>query len=90
MSGGVDRALLFDIGNTRVKWGILDHGELKRTGSIGHDRLKVTASARVLGDAIAGGRVLAEYDATGAVLLTEVQPDGTLRVLRRASRGERP
>ena len=32
------RALLFDIGNTRIKWGILSDGELRRTGSIGHDR----------------------------------------------------
>lgn len=35
-----ERALLFDIGNTRVKWGVLDAGEIKRSGSIAHDRLR--------------------------------------------------
>ena len=34
------RALLFDIGNTRVKWGVLDDGDLSRTGSITHEALK--------------------------------------------------
>ena len=34
------RALLFDIGNTRVKWGVLDGEDLRRTGSITHDTLK--------------------------------------------------
>ncbi len=38
MNGG--RLLLFDIGNTRVKWGVLDDGELRRTGSIDHVALK--------------------------------------------------
>ena len=33
------RALLFDVGNTRVKWGVLDGGRLKRTGTLAHDRL---------------------------------------------------
>ncbi len=32
-------ALLFDIGNTRIKWGVLNDGELRRTGSISHARL---------------------------------------------------
>lgn len=34
------RSLLFDIGNTRVKWGLAIDGELRRTGSIGHERLR--------------------------------------------------
>ena len=33
------RALLFDIGNTRLKWGVLEAGQLGRTGSIAHDKL---------------------------------------------------
>ena len=36
----IERALLFDIGNTRVKWGVLDDGELSRAGSMTHDALK--------------------------------------------------
>ncbi len=35
-----DRALLFDIGNTRVKWGVLDDGVLGRSGSMTHDALR--------------------------------------------------
>lgn len=38
MSG--DRTLLFDIGNTRVKWGVLDDDGIRRSGSISHDTLK--------------------------------------------------
>ncbi len=38
MSG--PRALLFDIGNTRVKWGLLDGEDLRRTGTIRHDTLR--------------------------------------------------
>ena len=34
------RALLFDIGNTRVKWGVLGDDGLGRTGSVTHDALK--------------------------------------------------
>lgn len=34
------RALLFDIGNTRVKWGVLDDDKLFRTGSIAHASLQ--------------------------------------------------
>jgi type III pantothenate kinase len=34
------RALLFDIGNTRLKWGHLVGDSLRRTGSITHDKLK--------------------------------------------------
>jgi type III pantothenate kinase len=33
------RALLFDVGNTNLKWGTLDHGKIIRTGSIRHDTL---------------------------------------------------
>lgn len=33
------RLLLFDIGNTRIKWGVLTDGELRRTGSIAHTTL---------------------------------------------------
>ena len=33
------RALLFDIGNTRLKWGVADDGKLVRTGSIVHEKL---------------------------------------------------
>lgn len=34
------RALLFDVGNTRVKWGLLDRGRLARTGSVTHEKLQ--------------------------------------------------
>lgn len=34
------RALLFDVGNTRVKWGVHDGERLVRTGGINHDALK--------------------------------------------------
>ncbi len=37
MSAG--RALLFDVGNTRIKWGLAVDGELRRTGSLSHARL---------------------------------------------------
>jgi type III pantothenate kinase len=33
------RALLFDVGNTRLKWGLLEKGRIRRTGSITHTRL---------------------------------------------------
>lgn len=33
------RALLFDIGNTRVKWGIAEGDNLRRSGSITHEKL---------------------------------------------------
>lgn len=38
----VPRALLFDIGNTRVKWGLLDKERLVKTGSITHEKLQET------------------------------------------------
>jgi type III pantothenate kinase len=33
-------ALLFDVGNTRLKWGVLSGDRLTRTGSIRHEKLK--------------------------------------------------
>jgi type III pantothenate kinase len=33
------RALLFDIGNTRVKWGVLEQNRLSKTGSVTHEKL---------------------------------------------------
>ncbi len=34
------RALLFDVGNTRLKWGILQNDQFVRRGTIGHDKLQ--------------------------------------------------
>jgi len=34
------RALLFDVGNTRLKWGVLRNDRIVRAGSIDHDKLK--------------------------------------------------
>jgi len=34
------RSLLFDVGNTRLKWGLLDRGKIGRTGSVRHDELR--------------------------------------------------
>ena len=33
-------SLLLDVGNTRIKWGLLDQGELRRTGHISQDRIR--------------------------------------------------
>ena len=33
-------ALLLDAGNTRVKWGILENGDIRRTGNIAQDRIR--------------------------------------------------
>lgn len=33
------RALLFDVGNTRLKWGLLDKGRIARSGSVTHEKL---------------------------------------------------
>lgn len=30
------KTLLFDIGNTRLKWGVLSEGQIRRTGSVSH------------------------------------------------------
>ena len=38
MSDG--RALLFDVGNSRLKWGVLEQGRIARTGSITHTTLQ--------------------------------------------------
>ncbi len=34
------KALLLDIGNTRLKWGILDNGAIRRTGHIARDTIR--------------------------------------------------
>lgn len=34
------RALLVDVGNTRLKWGTLDHGKIVRSGSVLHETLR--------------------------------------------------
>lgn len=33
-------AVLFDAGNTRVKWGVYDRGEIIRSGNVSHEKLK--------------------------------------------------
>lgn len=33
-------ALLIDAGNTRVKWGVLEKGQVRRTGNIAQDRIR--------------------------------------------------
>lgn len=33
-------ALLLDVGNTRLKWGVLDDGEIRRTGHIAQEQLR--------------------------------------------------
>jgi type III pantothenate kinase len=33
-------ALLLDVGNSRIKWGVLDDGTIRRTGHIAHDRIR--------------------------------------------------
>lgn len=33
-------ALLLDVGNTRIKWGVLDDGEVRRTGHIAQARIR--------------------------------------------------
>lgn len=34
------RALLLDVGNTRLKWGVADDGELSKTGNIAQERIR--------------------------------------------------
>ena len=34
------KALLFDVGNTRLKWGVAEDGEIHRTGSITHEKIR--------------------------------------------------
>lgn len=45
MSG--QRALLFDIGNTRIKWGITADGAIRKTGSITHERINEQGLAAI-------------------------------------------
>ncbi len=33
-------ALLLDVGNSRLKWGVLDDDDIRRTGHIAHDRIR--------------------------------------------------
>ncbi len=34
------KALLMDVGNTRIKWGVSDDGEIRRTGHISQERIR--------------------------------------------------
>jgi type III pantothenate kinase len=34
------RALVLDVGNTRLKWGIAENGEIHRTGNITHEKIR--------------------------------------------------
>ena len=34
------RALLLDVGNTRLKWGVLENGRIRRTGVVAHSKLR--------------------------------------------------
>ena len=34
------KALLLDVGNTRLKWGVADDGDIRKTGSISRDHLR--------------------------------------------------
>ncbi|MDJ0712333.1 MAG: type III pantothenate kinase [Woeseiaceae bacterium] len=34
------KALLMDVGNSRIKWGVLDGGEVRRTGHIARERIR--------------------------------------------------
>ena len=34
------KALLMDVGNSRIKWGVLDDGEIRRTGHISQQRIR--------------------------------------------------
>lgn len=36
------KALLMDVGNSRIKWGILDNGQIRRTGHIAQARIRDT------------------------------------------------
>ena len=35
-----ERTLLFDVGNTRVKWGLFERGRISRTGEVTHEKLQ--------------------------------------------------
>jgi pantothenate kinase type III len=34
------KTLLMDVGNSRIKWGVLSNGEIKRTGHISQARIR--------------------------------------------------
>ena len=34
------KALLMDVGNSRIKWGVLENGEIRRTGHISQERIR--------------------------------------------------
>jgi type III pantothenate kinase len=34
------KSLLMDVGNSRIKWGVLERGEIRRTGHIAQDRIR--------------------------------------------------
>ena len=34
------KSLLMDVGNSRIKWGVLDDGEIRRTGHVAQDRIR--------------------------------------------------
>ena len=34
------KALLMDVGNSRIKWGVLEDGEIRRTGHISQERIR--------------------------------------------------
>jgi len=34
------KALLMDVGNSRIKWGVLDDGDIRRTGHISQERIR--------------------------------------------------
>ena len=34
------KALLLDVGNTRIKWGVSEDGEIRRTGHISQERVR--------------------------------------------------
>jgi type III pantothenate kinase len=38
-------ALLIDVGNTRLKWGLYQHGHIARSGSVTHENLRATGFA---------------------------------------------
>ena len=34
------KTLLMDVGNSRIKWGVLEQGEIRRTGHIAQGRIR--------------------------------------------------
>jgi type III pantothenate kinase len=42
------RALLFDVGNTRLKWGLLENNRISRTGSVTHRKLHESGFASLI------------------------------------------